>query len=191
MREHSDSPGPALRNPLEWLRWVPALTVALLLLLLLLLCGSVVFLPMLCAIALAYLLAPYVKWFEQRGWSRSNAALLGLTLATLLFALALIFILPGIPQIFEAKFHAIRDRFAATPYTLRVVYSRQHEGQIAQHLNATVAAYPELLLGSYPKIGDPEYAVKLTLESKDPDYVERALAHLLELLPAAAVVKTE
>ena len=96
MREHSDSPGPALRNPLEWLRWVPALTVALLLLLLLLLCGSVVFLPMLCAIALAYLLAPYVKWFEQRGWSRSNAALLGLTLATLLFALALIFILPGI-----------------------------------------------------------------------------------------------
>ncbi len=96
MREHHDSPGPALRNPLEWLRWVPALAVALLALLLLAICGSVIFLPMLCAIALAYLLAPYVKWFEQRGWSRSNAALLGLTLATLLFALALIFILPSI-----------------------------------------------------------------------------------------------
>ena len=102
-----------------------------------------------------------------------------------------IFILPGIPQIFEAKFHAIRERFAATPYTLRIIYTRHHEGQIAHHLNATVAAYPELLLGSYPKIGDPEYAVKLTLESKDPAYVDRAVAHLLDLLPADAVVRTE
>ncbi len=102
-----------------------------------------------------------------------------------------IFILPGIPQIFEAKFAALRERFAATPFTLRVVYTRQHEGQIAHHLNDTMAAYPELLLGSYPKIGDPEYAVKLTLESKDATYVDRALAHLLALLPPDAVVRTE
>ena len=33
--------------------------------------------------------------------------------------------------------------------------------------------------------------MKLTLESKDPDYVDRALAHLLRLLPAEAVVRTE
>ena len=58
-------------------------------------------------------------------------------------------------------------------------------------LNATLAAFPELLLGSYPKIGDPECAVKLTLESKDAAYVERALAHLLGLLPEEAVVRTE
>ena len=102
-----------------------------------------------------------------------------------------IYVLPGIPQIFEAKFLAIRDRFAATPYTLRMIYSRHHEGQIAQHLNATMAAYPELLLGSYPKIGDAEYAVKLTLESKDPTYVDRAVKHLLDLLPPDAVVRTE
>ena len=54
-----------------------------------------------------------------------------------------------------------------------------------------MAAYPELLLGSYPKIGDPEYAVKLTLESKDESYVERALAHLLALLPPDTIVRTE
>jgi hypothetical protein len=33
--------------------------------------------------------------------------------------------------------------------------------------------------------------VKLTLESKDEAYVERALAHLLALLPADSVVRTE
>ncbi len=102
-----------------------------------------------------------------------------------------VYVLPGIPEILEQKFHAIRDRFAASPYFLRVVYTSEGEGSIAEHLNATLRAFPELLLGSYPKIGDPEYAVKLTLESKDREYVERALAHLLGLLPPDAVVRTE
>src|SRR5215470_17000862 len=101
------------------------------------------------------------------------------------------YILPGIPELFEQKFEALRERFSATPYTMRVVYTREGEGSIAEHLNATLAAFPELLLGSYPRLGDPEYAVKLTLESKDRAYVERALAHLLGLLPRDAVVRTE
>jgi FAD synthetase len=102
-----------------------------------------------------------------------------------------IYVLPGIPEILEQKFNAIRDRFAASPYFLRVVYTSEGEGSIAEHLNATLQAFPELLLGSYPKIGDPEYAVKLTLESKDQEYVERALVHLLGLLSPEAVVRTE
>jgi molybdenum cofactor synthesis domain-containing protein len=101
------------------------------------------------------------------------------------------YILPGIPEIFEQKLLALKDRFAATPYVLRVVYTRDGEGAIAEHLNATVAAFPDLLLGSYPKIGDPEYAVKLTLESKDPEYVEAAFRHLMALLPPDGIVRTE
>ena len=101
------------------------------------------------------------------------------------------YILPGIPEILEQKFDALRDRFTAAPYFLRVVYTSDGEGTIAEHLNATLVAFPDLMLGSYPKIGDPEYAVKLTLESKDRDYVERALAHLLKLLGTDAVVRTE
>ncbi len=102
-----------------------------------------------------------------------------------------VYILPGIPEILEQKFHALKERFTASPYHLRVVFTRDGEGSIAEHLNATVARFPELLLGSYPKLGDPEYAVKLTLESKDQAYVEAALKHLLSLLPAEAVVRTE
>ena len=102
-----------------------------------------------------------------------------------------VYVLPGIPDILEQKFHALRERFASSPYFLRVVYTSEGEGTIAEHLNATLTAFPELLLGSYPKLGDPEYAVKVTLESKDETYVARALAHLLRLLPAEAVVRTE
>ena len=101
------------------------------------------------------------------------------------------YILPGIPELFEQKFEALRERFSATPYTMRVIYTREGEGTIAEHLNATLAVFPELLLGSYPKLSHPEYTVKLTLESKDPEYVDRALAHLLRLLPAEAIVRTE
>src|SRR6185295_9993222 len=102
-----------------------------------------------------------------------------------------VYILPGIPEILEQKFQALRERFAVSPYFLRVIYTREGEGTIAEHLNATMQAFPDLMLGSYPKIGDPEYAVKLTLESKDQAYVERALAHLLGLLPPGSVVRTE
>src|SRR5262249_4438872 len=50
----------------------------------------------LCSLALVYLLAPYVRWFERRGWSRSTSVILTMTLVALLCVLALIFILPGV-----------------------------------------------------------------------------------------------
>lgn len=102
-----------------------------------------------------------------------------------------VYILPGIPELFEQKFQSLRERFTSTPYTLRVVYTRDGEGTIAEHLNATMAAFPDLLLGSYPKIDHPEYAVKLTLESKDAAYVQRAFDHLMALLPKENIVRTE
>jgi len=102
-----------------------------------------------------------------------------------------VYILPGIPQIFEAKLGALLGRFATDPYYMRTIYTSAGEGAIAEHLNQCLARYPDLLLGSYPRVGDPDYRVKLTLESKDRDYLERAFAHLMSLLPGEVVVKTE
>jgi len=58
-------------------------------------------------------------------------------------------------------------------------------------LNECLKHYPGLLLGSYPRIGDSNYRVKLTLESKDVDYLQKAFDHLMGLLPKDAVVKVE
>ena len=102
-----------------------------------------------------------------------------------------VYILPGIPQIFERKLTALLARFATDPYFIRVIYTSAGEGTIAGSLNACLKDYPDLMLGSYPRIGHPEYRVKLTLESKDQGYLERAFNRLLELLPRAAVVKIE
>jgi molybdenum cofactor synthesis domain-containing protein len=102
-----------------------------------------------------------------------------------------VYILPGIPQIFEAKLSALLGRFATDPYYIRTIYTSAGEGTIAEYLNMCLKNYPALLLGSYPRIGNPEYRVKLTLESKDREYVEHAFDHLIELLPHEIVVKVE
>jgi FAD synthetase len=102
-----------------------------------------------------------------------------------------VYILPGIPELFQAKIVSLRDRFRARPYFLRQVFVRDNETIIAEFLNATLLAFPELLLGSYPKLSDPDYRVRLTLESKDEAYVDRALADLVARLPAGCVLRVE
>jgi molybdenum cofactor synthesis domain-containing protein len=102
-----------------------------------------------------------------------------------------VYILPGIPQIFEAKLMALVGRFTTDPYYIRTIYTSAGEGTIADYLNTCLQTYPALLLGSYPRIGHSEYRVKLTLESKDSDYLERAFNHLIGLLPQEVVVKVE
>ncbi|MGA3230400.1 MAG: competence/damage-inducible protein A [Candidatus Binatus sp.] len=102
-----------------------------------------------------------------------------------------VYVLPGIPQLFEAKLRALSSRFATDPYFMRAIYLTAGEGTITDQLNECMRNFPDLMLGSYPRIGDPGYRVKLTLESKNPEYLERAFRHLMGLLPAEAVVKTE
>lgn len=100
-------------------------------------------------------------------------------------------IFPGIPELFEKKFHSIRDRFSGVPFVLKKLYVRESESDIAEILNALLREFPELMLGSYPRINEEHYRVMLTLESRDADYVERATLTLVENLPADAIHRVE
>jgi predicted PurR-regulated permease PerM len=83
------------RNPLEWMRWVPLALIVLVFCAVIFIGARIILVPMLCSLALAYLLAPTVSWFERRGWSRSYSVLLTISGATVTLILILIFILPG------------------------------------------------------------------------------------------------
>jgi len=98
-----------------------------------------------------------------------------------------VFIFPGIPKILQERFHAIKERFRDAPYFLKVVYVTQGEGVIAGFMNDLLLKYPQLMLGSYPVLDIPDYKVKVTLESKDSDYLDRALQSFLSALPEDAV----
>src|SRR2546426_5591627 len=100
-----------------------------------------------------------------------------------------VYVLPGVPEIFRTKFEALRERFRDAPIHLKNVFVSIGEGELADYLNGLLADFPLLLLGSYPEFSNPEYRVKVTLESRDPGYLEKALAELLRRLPVPAVVQ--
>ena len=102
-----------------------------------------------------------------------------------------VYIFPGVPEIFRQKFDAIKERFRDQPFHLRSVFVRIGEGTLADFLNDLLKNYPLLLLGSYPEFSNPDYKVKVTLESKDREYLERALTELVARLPQDAVVRVE
>ncbi len=77
------------------MRWVPLALIVLIFCVALFIGARIILVPMLCALALTYLLAPVVAWFERRGWSRSSSVLLTISGATMTLVLILIFILPG------------------------------------------------------------------------------------------------
>jgi molybdenum cofactor synthesis domain-containing protein len=101
------------------------------------------------------------------------------------------YVLPGVPEIFRQKFETLKERFREAPFHLCSVFVSIGEGLLADHLNAVLDRHPELLLGSYPEFGNPEYKVKVTLESKDRTYLDRAVEDLLSRLDADCVVKVQ
>ncbi len=102
-----------------------------------------------------------------------------------------IFILPGVPDLFQEKVLAIADRLAGTPYHVRYVYVTLGEGTLAPILDALVSRFPDVDVGSYPRFDAADYRVRVTLESKDPARTTAATEALLGRLPSERVVRVE
>jgi molybdenum cofactor synthesis domain-containing protein len=98
-----------------------------------------------------------------------------------------VFVLPGVPVIFRRKFDSIREMFRSGPIFSRAVYSREAEGGIAATLDAVVDEFPSVSIGSYPRFDQHDYQVKITLDGRDGDAVERATARLANALGPAFV----
>lgn len=102
-----------------------------------------------------------------------------------------VYVFPGIPHLLQRKFESVKERFRGVPFRLRRIYLTRRESEIASVLNALLADFPELLMGSYPRTAGEEFYVMVTLESRDESYLERSLARLLAELPPDAVQKVE
>jgi FAD synthetase len=106
-------------------------------------------------------------------------------------ALENVFIFPGIPESVRRKFGRIREEFREAPYILRRIFLRCDEGEIAAELYRALDRFPELQLGSYPILHQPDHRVVLTLESKQRDEVDQAVQFLVDHLPASTIVRVE
>lgn len=106
-------------------------------------------------------------------------------------ATANVYILPGVPEIFRAKFAAIRERFRAAPFHTVSIFTREDEFDIASRLNQAAELNPRVVIGSYPNFDSDDYSVKITVEASEPEAVEHARDLLLKLLNPASIVRRQ
>lgn len=101
------------------------------------------------------------------------------------------YLLPGIPKLFELHVEAIAKRYRGAPFHLRCVYLSVGETTIASILDRIAHDHPAVSLGSYPRMGEGEYRVRLTLEAQAIEPVEKALSDLLNRLSPEWIVRVE
>lgn len=101
-----------------------------------------------------------------------------------------VYIMPGVPTLFRRKFIDIRDQFRAVPVTAARVYVDLEEGELAPHLDAVVAGFPSVKVGSYPRFSEKDFKVLVTLEGTIAADVDAAFAELTARV-AARLVRTE
>ncbi len=101
-----------------------------------------------------------------------------------------VYILPGVPTLFRRKFVDIRDRFRTEVVTIARIYIDADEGQIANDMDAAVAGYASVKIGSYPRFSEKDFKVLVTLEGRDAIEVGAAFALLVDRI-GTRVVRSE
>jgi len=103
-----------------------------------------------------------------------------------------VFVLPGVPQLFRVHLEAVLARLPGKPLSMRQLFLRAGEPDIAAALDAIALARPHVALGSYPTWGDGlDYRVRLTIEHESADETAATLEALKQAIGAAAIVREE
>lgn len=103
-----------------------------------------------------------------------------------------LYLLPGVPELFEAQLDTVLEGLEGQPVVTRLIFVDAHEHEIAPMLDAAAIAEPEVEIGSYPTF-DPAagYRVKVTVEHVSRGRVDAVIERLVKALPSRAVLKVE
>jgi len=102
-----------------------------------------------------------------------------------------IYLLPGVPRLFEVKLDALRAELRGQRPQMTSLYLRCDESRIAPLLGQVASEFPAVAIGSYPQLEAADYRIWVTVEAEEPDAVALAVARLLAVLPAKVVVRVE
>jgi molybdenum cofactor synthesis domain-containing protein len=101
------------------------------------------------------------------------------------------FAFPGIPRLFEGSLGAVTGRFAGVRVPCTSVYIGVYESELVCALEEVLALFPGVELGSYPRVADEPWRVKVTVEHPDANALQAAVAHLQARLPDGALLGVE
>lgn len=103
-----------------------------------------------------------------------------------------VWVLPGVPEIFQIKQGVIRDELAGgAPFISLAVLTTLDEGQLKPMLDRVVADHRDVAIGSYPRWSDPECRTRLTFDGQVEERVRAARDAFAASLPAGTVVRIE
>ncbi|EYF02000.1 competence/damage-inducible protein A [Chondromyces apiculatus] len=103
-----------------------------------------------------------------------------------------VWVLPGVPEIFQAKQPFIRAELTGgTPFVSFAVLTTLDEGQLKPMLDRVVDEHRDVAIGSYPRWSDPEYRTRLTFDGILEDQVRAARDAFAQSLPAGTIVRLE
>jgi molybdopterin-biosynthesis enzyme MoeA-like protein len=104
-----------------------------------------------------------------------------------------VWVLPGVPLIFEKKLVALRARLSGDEraFVSRAIYLHADEGEIAALLERIEKSHPGVAVGSYPRFDQTDHTVKVTFDGRDPALVLAALEACLAELPKDEIVRIE
>jgi molybdenum cofactor synthesis domain-containing protein len=96
-------------------------------------------------------------------------------------------LMPGIPEVFRMKIPVIVQRLSdaghGPAFVSLAVYTKMDEGDLKPLLDAVVASFPDVAVGSYPKWMDPSYKTKLTFDGRDEPRARAARDAFVATLP--------
>jgi molybdenum cofactor synthesis domain-containing protein len=102
-----------------------------------------------------------------------------------------VYLLPGIPRLFAAKIGALREVLVGEHHATASLYLSSDESAVACILSEVDEAFSEVKIGSYPRYGDADHQVWVTVEAATTAEVGEAVDRLLELLPTNEIVRVD
>ena len=101
-----------------------------------------------------------------------------------------VYILPGIPRLFQGMISAHKDRFVGDKVLQTLaVYTSVGEGDLATIFGEVAKQFPDVRMGSYPNVNahDKRFTAKLQLESRDAQQLQRAMAAVKDKIPTHVI----
>ncbi|XP_028130250.1 FAD synthase [Diabrotica virgifera virgifera] len=101
-----------------------------------------------------------------------------------------VYIFPGIPELMMKTFSSVKATIfqSKEQFFTKCLYLKSKESDVVQILNKVVLEFPDVQFGSYPKLFNSQYQVKLTVESVSEKNTKMAYETLVKLLPKESIV---
>lgn len=103
-----------------------------------------------------------------------------------------VYILPGIPRLFQGMINAHKDRFTwGAAFQTLSLYTSMGEGDLANIFGDVAKQFPDVRMGSYPNVDaqDKRFTAKLQLECRNAKQLEEAMAAVKDKIPTHALAE--